>query len=193
MGDYTTRVLTEEQFYLFVKTIKAGYVTEKGKKVRGNERIAFALILQANLGLRISDVVKLRLNDIVRDGNRYRLDIVEQKTGKMRNFSVPDAIYTFIQSYSIDNEINPKHKLVGVSTRAVQLHLKDVREKLGYENISTHSFRKYFATSVYESSGKDLNLTRILMQHSSPNTTIRYLGVQESAVEEILKNHVKLP
>lgn len=49
---------------------------------RPNERIATALVVEGNLGLRISDILRLRLCDIVRDGVRYRLAIVEQKTGE---------------------------------------------------------------------------------------------------------------
>lgn len=52
-------------------------------------------MLEANLGLRISDIVQLRLCDIVKDGNRYRLAIIEQKTGKARVFTVPLALYQF--------------------------------------------------------------------------------------------------
>ena len=32
--------------------------------------------------MRISDILNLRLDDIVRDGDRYRLEIVEQKTAQ---------------------------------------------------------------------------------------------------------------
>ena len=59
---------------------------------RPNERIATALVLEGNLGLRISDILKLRQCDIVRDGDRYRLEVVEQKTGKRRVFTVPMVI-----------------------------------------------------------------------------------------------------
>ena len=63
---------------------------------RPNERVATALVLEANLGLRISDIIHLRLADIVKDGERYRLSIVEQKTKKARTFTVPLALYQFI-------------------------------------------------------------------------------------------------
>lgn len=56
---------------------------------RPHHEIATALMLEANLGLRISDILKLRLSDIVKDGERYRLAITEQKTGKARVFTVP--------------------------------------------------------------------------------------------------------
>lgn len=93
--NYKTKALTEEQFSIIIKTIKSGFITADNKRVYPNERIAVCLTLQANLGLRIGDIVNLRLSDIVRDGNRYRLDIVEQKTLKSRIFTVPNEIFTF--------------------------------------------------------------------------------------------------
>lgn len=58
-----TIALTTDQYKEIISTIKRGFLGH-----RPNERIATALMLEANLGLRISDVLKLRLNDIVQDG-----------------------------------------------------------------------------------------------------------------------------
>ena len=73
-GNKKTVALTEEQYKELITTIQTG-----AGVIRPNYRIATALVLEANLGLRISDIVALHLSDIVRDGNRYRLDITEQK------------------------------------------------------------------------------------------------------------------
>ena len=69
---------------------------EGSSSFRPNERIATALVLEGNLGLRISDILKLRLSNIVRDGDRYRLEVTEQKTGKRRIFTVPLVIEQYI-------------------------------------------------------------------------------------------------
>ena len=68
-----TKALTAEQYKEIIQTMKEGFCG-----CRPNERIATALVLEGNLGLRISDIIKLRPCDIVRDGDRYRLEIVEQ-------------------------------------------------------------------------------------------------------------------
>ena len=70
-----TKVLTKEQYKEIIRAIKEGF-----SGCRPNERIATILVLEGNLGLRISDILKLRLCDIVRDGDRFRLDNIEQKT-----------------------------------------------------------------------------------------------------------------
>ena len=187
-----TIALTEEQYGKIIKIIRSGFICKDGHMVKPNNRIATALSLEANLGLRISDILQLRLSVIVRDGDRYRLDIVEQKTKKKREFTVPTDIYIYIQNYALENNINPAAKLFDMSERAVTKHLKLVCDYLGYSGIGSHGFRKYFATSIYVNNHYDINLVRVLLQHSSTVTTQRYIGLQSKDIENALQNHIKL-
>lgn len=191
--NYKTKALTEEQFSIIIKTIKEGFITADNKRIYPNQRIAVCLTLQANLGLRIGDIVNLRLSDIVRDGGRYRLDIVEQKVQKSRCFTVPTEIYTFLQSYALEMGIKANQKLFDITVRAVQKHLQSVCEYLGLSGISTHSFRKFFAVSLYMENSYNIELVRTLLQHSSIAVTQRYLSVQPELVERALAKHIKLP
>lgn len=187
-----TVALTEEQYKNIIETIHDGFSCSDGHVVKPNERIATALSLEGNLGLRISDILQLRLSAIIHDGNRYRLNIVEKKTQKKREFTVPIEIYSYIQNYVLKNNINPAARLFAMSERTIQNHLKLVCEYLGYENISTHSFRKYFATSIYVNNNYNIELVRVLLQHSSVAMTQRYIGLQSKEIESALQNHVKL-
>lgn len=191
--NYKTVALTEEQYYSIIKTIKEGFLTDDKRRVYPNGRIATILTLQANLGLRIGDIVNLRLSDIVRDGNRYRLDITEQKTGKERCFTVPNEIFTFLQSYALDMGVKANQRLFDITVRAVQKHLQATCEYLGLNGISTHSFRKFFAMSIYNTNGYNVELVRTLLQHSSIAVTQHYLSVQPEVVEKALAGHIKLP
>lgn len=179
--------LSNEQYETIIKTIRNGFPNHLP-----NIRIATALTVQANLGLRIGDVVKLKLNDIIRDGERYRLDIIEEKTGKKRTFTVPLEVYTFLKIYTLENNIKPSARIFQITVRAIQKHLKKACEYLGYENISTHSFRKYFATKAYNSAGKDIRLVQELLQHSSVTTTQRYVGISIEAIERVLTANINL-
>lgn len=186
-----TIALTEEQYKNIISTMRAGFVCPDGHIVKPNKKIATALTLEANLGLRISDILQLRLSAIIRDGDRYRLNIVEQKTKKKREFTVPTDIYIYIQNYALENNINPAAKLFDIGERAVNKHLRLVCDYLGYEGIGSHSFRKYFATSIYVNNNYDINLVRVLLQHSSTVTTQRYIGIQNKNIEDALQNHIK--
>lgn len=193
MANKKTRALTEEEFYLIIQTINIGFIDLDGRKIKPNMRIATALTLQANLGLRIGDIVNLRLSDIVKDGNRFKLDILEQKTKKKRGFTVPTEIYTYIQSYALENSIRPTQRLFDITVRQVQKHLQITVEHLGLENVGTHSFRKFFAVSHYNNSGYNVELVRTLLQHSTTSVTQHYLSVSPKLVEDALAKHIKIP
>ncbi|MBU3093822.1 tyrosine-type recombinase/integrase [Clostridium sp. CF011] len=139
--------LTTEQYKNVIEVMKQGFKSED-KEFRGNNRIATILIIQANLGLRIGDILSLILNDIIKDGNRYRLNIIEDKTDKKRTFTVPQEIYNYIKMYTLENSIKSTSKIFDITVRAVQKQLKFVTQYLELQNISTHSFRKYFATQI---------------------------------------------
>lgn len=182
-----TVALTTEQYRQIIITLREGFTG-----CRPNERIATALMLEANLGLRVSDIVKLRLADIVKDGERYRLSIVEQKTKKARTFTVPLALYQFIRCYCLDNGIVPDAVIFPVTERAVQKQLKLICDYLGLQGISTHSFRKFYATEIYKSSHYNIALVQQLLQHSSAAVTQRYIGIQQQELEQAIEQHLKL-
>lgn len=192
MANKQTRALTEEQYYLIIKTIQEGFTTKTGKVVKSNLRIATILVLEANIFARISDILQLKLSSIVKDGDRYRLDIIEKKTKKKRQFTVQPEIYAFIMEYAIANGIKKDELLFNISARQVQKHIQLVADYLGIECISTHSFRKFAATSIY-CKNKDIFLVKELLQHSSVNTTQKYINLSREAVEIALKEHIKIP
>ena len=182
-----TKALTTEQYKEIIQTMKEGFCG-----CRPNERVATALVLEGNLGLRISDIVKLRLCDIVLDGDRYRLEIVEQKTGKSRVFTVPLVIQQYIENYCLRNGLRRDELIFPLTERAIQKQLKIVCDYLGFESISTHSFRKWYATEIYKNSGYDIALVQRLLQHSSAATTQRYIGMEPQRIEAAIQGHAIL-
>ena len=182
-----TKTLTTEQYTEIILALKEGF-----SGCRPNERIATALVLEGNLGLRISDILRLRLSDIVRDGDRYRLSIVEQKTGKQRDFTVPLVLVQYIENYCLRNNIRRNETIFPITERAIQKQLSIVCDYLGYEGISTHSFRKWYATEIYKNNGYDIALVQRLLQHSSASTTQRYIGIEPQRIEQAIMNHTQL-
>ena len=179
-----TKALTTEQYKEIIQTMKEGFCG-----CRPNERIATALVLEGNLGIRISDIVKLRPCDIVKDGERFRLEIREQKTGKSRVFTVPLVIAQYIENYCLRNSIKRDERIFPITERAIQKQLAIVCDYLGYEGISTHSFRKWYATEIYKSNGYDIALVQRLLQHSSAATTQRYIGIEPQRIEQAIESH----
>ena len=186
-GNKKTVALTEEQYKELISTIQSGC-----SLFRPNDRIATALVLEANLGLRISDIVALHLSDIVKDGTRYRLDIVEQKTSKKRTFTVPVEILNYIREYADRHGLGKNDLLFPITTTAVQKHLRTVCEYLGMDGISTHSFRKFYATNIYKNNNYNMVLVQKLLQHSSPAVTQRYIGIGTKELEDAIQKNLNL-
>ena len=182
-----TKALNTEQYKEIIQTMREGF-----SGFRPNERVATALVLEGNLGMRISDILNLRLCDIVRDGDRYRLEITEQKTGKRRVFTVPLVIQQYIENYCLRNGIRRNDLIFPITERAVQKQLHIVCDYLGYDSISTHSFRKWYATEIYNANGYDIALVQRLLQHSSASTTQRYIGIEPQKIEQAIQNHANL-
>ena len=193
MANFKTRAVSRTEFKEIIDTIRTGFTLPDGRKVKPNERIATALTLQANLGLRIGDVVKLRLSDIILENGRYHLAITEEKTNKVRNFTVPAEVYIYIQNYAISRSLKPTQRLFDLSVRTVQNHLQLVCDYLEIKGVGTHSFRKFFAQTIYENNNYDIMLIKELLQHSSVAISQRYVGVGSQRIEKALQNHIVLP
>ena len=182
-----TIALTTEQYREIITAMKEGFCG-----CRPNERIATALVLEGNLGLRISDILRLRPCDIIHDGGRYRLELTEQKTGKRRVFTVPLVIWQYIENYCLRNGIHRADRIFPLTERAIQKQLAIVCDYLGFEGISTHSFRKWYATEIYKNNGCDIALVQRLLQHSSAAVTQRYIGIEPQRIEAAIQGHAQL-
>ena len=120
-----TRALSLDEFELIISTMKSGFVYN-GVECKPNNRIATILIMQGNLGIRIGDLLKLRPKNIIKEGKRYRLDIIEEKTGKSRTFTVPKEVCEYLINYYKTYKIRKNERIFSISERAIQKHLKTV-------------------------------------------------------------------
>lgn len=181
--------MTEEQYKESIALMRKGFVLG-GENVKPNRRIATVLILEATLGLRLGDVLALKMTSFIKDGNRWRLDTVEKKTSKARVFTVPADAYAFVQTNAYDMCIGKDRKLFDISERQVQRYLSKVCDFLGYHKISSHSYRKYFATCIFVNNNYNIELVRVLLQHSSVTITQKYICISSKEIETALITHI---
>lgn len=195
-----TLSLSAENYREIITAIQNGFEYEqdgKQKKFRANIQLATVLQLEANTGMRIGDILNMTMASIKKDGSRHRLDVIEQKTKKARQFTIPENVYNFLNEYAMSNGIKKEDMLFTgnkgqmLSVRAVQKQLKIVCDYLGIEEVSTHSFRKTFATTAYENSGYNIALVQTLLQHSDTKTTQRYININTRQIEDELQKVTK--
>jgi|LGOV01.1.fsa_nt_gb integrase len=192
MANKKTLALSKDQYTTIIETLNSGIIRSDGTTIKPNNRIATILVIEANTGLRIGDVLSLRFTDIIKDGDRYRLDIVEQKTSKKRTFTIPYDVRNYLELYILRNNIEKTAVIFPISERAVQKQLKMICDHLNYERLSTHSFRKFFATQIYINENYNIELVRQLLQHSSTSTTQKYIGIGSKELENAITSNLNL-
>ena len=150
-------------------------------------------------GLRVSELIKLKISDINFKEGFLK---VEGKGQKVRY--VPLAKYTshliknYIENVRINNKINKKYEDIlflnsrgsSMSRVIVFIIIKELADRAGIrKNISPHTFRHSFATHMLQN-GADLRFIQEMLGHSSITTTEIYTHLNtEELRDTILKYH----
>lgn len=179
------RPLEYDEYMTIITLCQKGftYKDEYGVKhiFRPNKQLAMAFILQANLGLRISDVLKLKPSTFKND----KLEVIEKKTGKLQYRTINRNLKELIYEYALENNIKSNDYLIKVKVRAIQKQLAIIANYLNLTNISSHSFRKLFGVTVYNKTNGNIELLKELFNHSNISTTQRYIKVSQKQIDEI--------
>lgn len=115
-----------------------------------------------------------------------------RKNWKEKEIYCSSSSKQHLDIYCLKRGILPNERIFPIKRRAVYNVLEKVTNYLGYKNISTHSFRRFFATNIYESSGKDILIVQEILQHSSPICTRKYIGISPQRIEDALVANVNL-
>jgi integrase len=183
-----TRPLELDEFEKIIILLNTGFeyvgTDNKKHKFRPQPDVALAVSLEATLGLRISDVLRLK----VKNFKKNRLEILEKKTNKLQYREINPEVSDYIRDYALNNNLGLDDYIIKVKTRWIQSRIKIVREYLELTNISTHSFRKLFANYIYNESKGDIELVKNLLNHSSITVTQQYLRTSQQKMDEYSKS-----
>jgi integrase len=189
MGAYTTEMVTDENIKDIIFYLRKGYEFQ-GVKHRSNYKVATIVLLQANLGCRIGDIIHLTVENFVFDGDTWRLDMIEEKTGKVRRFVVPTPVKAVIDQWMKQNGITTGSLFTKMENHAVHKQLRAVTGFLEMKNVSGHSFRKSAGFRTYKKSGYDIAAVSQFYNHSSPSITLNYLKRSSKQMDELLSDSV---
>ena len=191
MGIYTTRPITQDEYRILVKTVNDGY-TDNNIVHKPNPRLATIMILERNMGLRLSDIIKLKREDIFHDGTGYRLDIVEKKTKNKRYLRVDDAVKHYLDSYC-DSIGVTAGRIFTITDKAVWKALREVTSYLKLQKVNTHSIRKLAGITIYKETKHDIEAVREFYGHSSIDMTKRYIEQTPETLSNAIHNTVDIP
>ena len=179
------RPLEYDEYMTIITLCQKGftYKDESGVEhiFRPNKQLAMTFMLQANLGLRISDVLKLKPSTFKNE----KLEVIEKKTGKLQYRTINRNLKELIYEYALENNIKSNDYLIQVKVRAIQKQLAIIANYLNLTNISSHSFRKLFGVTVYNKTNGNIELLKELFNHSNIATTQRYIKVSQKQIDEI--------
>lgn len=147
-------------------------------------------VLGINTGLRISDLLKLKVEDVK---DKTHIVLTEKKTGKIKRFMINSQLRQDIDKYinsMKDNEYlfqSQKGDNKPISRVQAYRILNKAAKKLGLEEIGTHTLRKTFGYWHYKQY-KDIALLQDLFNHSAPSVTLRYIGITQDIMDKTIED-----
>ena len=179
----------------FVQPIRDLKKIETIKKLlkQQNLRDYCLFVVGINSGLRISDLLKLTISDVI-DGNKLkdRIRLREKKTNKFKDFPLSDNAKSALKEYLKTREyttneplfMSRKNKGFLLRQQAYKI-INNVAKEVGIkEKIGTHTLRKTFGYHAYNN-GYDITLIQKLFNHSSTSVALRYIGITQDELDDV--------
>ena len=146
------------------------------------------LLLAYSAGLRVSEVVSLKVTDI--NSDRMQININRAKGKKDRVVALSRNILELLREYyKLYHPANwlfeGQNREGHYSARSAQLIFKDAYKDLGLPpQCSFHSLRHSFATHLLEN-GTDISYIQKILGHNDIKTTLRYAQVSTKDITKI--------
>ena len=194
---YFEQVLGREKFFWEIprpkKPMKLPKVISEEKIIEGlmavkNTKHKTLLLLAYSAGLRVSEVITLKVTDI--NSDRMQISINNAKGKKDRVVTLSKSILLLLREYYklykperwlFEGQYPGEH----YSSRSAQTIFKDAYKKIGLPaECSFHSLRHSFATHLLEN-GTDITYIQKLLGHNDIKTTLRYTHVSKKDIGKI--------
>jgi integrase/recombinase XerD len=130
------------------------------------------LELMARGGMRIGEVLKLRLNDI----QDRKLILREPKSGKEYEIVfIPQKVADRLRDYATKNCKTPQDRIFPISYEAARMMVVKAGKLVGI-HLRPHDLRRHSATHASRSGLPIEIVSKIILRHANLSTTQRYLG-----------------
>lgn len=159
------------------------------------ERDYIMFLIGINAGLRVSDLLKLKVADVK---GKKKLTIIEGKTKKLRDIYLTNiyeelnAYINTLQGRSVATEwLFPSRKGdKAISRVQAYRQLNKAADMVDItDGIGTHTMRKTFGYWHYKQF-KDVAELQMILNHSHPQITLDYIGITDEQIEDNMKSFV---
>ena len=166
-------------------------------KDKPRDRLLF--VVGVNNGLRAGDLLKLKVKDVRNLNVGDQLSIIEGKTGKKNVLVINKTVYRVLSDFlksakPLDDDFlfqSRKGDNQPITIQAVNHLIKGWTKAINLKgNFGAHTLRKtwgYVQRTVHFV-GFEIICKRY--NHSSPAVTMRYLGIEDKEVHNILMNEI---
>lgn len=156
-----------------------------------NKKRKYAVLFTLGIysGLRISDLLKLKVKDVF---CKNTITMREQKTGKYKLFPLKNELQTLLNDFcagcGLDEWLFTGKRKRKLDRSQVYRFLNQACAELGISvNVGTHTMRKTFGYHHYKQF-HDIGLLQTIFNHYSPNVTRRYIGITQDEINESYLN-----
>jgi integrase/recombinase XerD len=200
MKFYYEQVLHREKFFFDIPRPKRPMLLPKllnENELRklfnalNNKKHKAMLFTTYSAGLRVSEIVNLRMRDI--DSQRMQIFISRAKGKKDRYVNLSPVLLDILRNYIKQYKPRPKEflfeseqTLTAYPARTVQQIFTAAKNKAGIKkDVGIHSLRHSFATHLLDK-GTDIKYIKELLGHFNIKTTERYLHVSKQKLVNII-------
>lgn len=159
-----------------------------------NEKYYVMFRIGVTSGLRISDILNLKVKDIKKE----YIDIVEKKTDKTKTFKLQSKTKKLCMDFIEANNLKDNDYIIYSNKRDSEGNTKPISrqqahhvlnlaaDKLGIEDVGTHTLRKTFGYWHYKQYG-DVAILQDIFNHSAPSITLRYIGITQDMKDKTIE------
>ena len=156
-------------------------------------------VMGINTGLRVQDLLALKVGDVKDRKVGDRVQLREKKTGKENVYIVNKEIHAVVQDYLAVADAQDFHFLFKsrkgrnshLTTIAITKAVKRWCSAINLKgNYGAHTLRKTWTYHQRTTYGVSWAVLAERLNHSSPSVTRRYMGVQAEEVEQALLNAI---
>jgi len=156
-------------------------------------------VVGINSALRVSDIVKLKWEDVFYEIGELKKEIrlIEKKTSKQKVFPINQSMKKALLEYfeyidkPSDDEYIFKSRQGGNSPLSVKMAwriFKDIQDNVKLStHIGTHSMRKTFCFMAWRQ-GVPIETLMKILNHGSQSVTKRYIGITQEEINDVYLN-----
>lgn len=155
-----------------------------------NERNFVMFTIGIYTGLRISDILQLKVRDVY---CKNRISIKQKKTRTYVDIPINNNLKKILKSYCQDK---PGHWYLiksrnghnkPISTTQAYLILRDMAEYFNIDRVGTHTMRKTAGLHMYKESKNNIGTVMKILGHKDPSVTLKYIGVTSEDIDKTIR------